>query len=158
MRGVTGFVVLALSVAACRQTVVIDQSAVDAGAGGTAATADGGVFGSADDFGRVAQGHGRAGSVGQHDGSFGGSSALAVARDALDQYASKYQKVVWFGYSDFPGAMNCSPSQTCCIGAFSPPTHALGLQHAMHVCDQDQSCANPTAPSVRRRRRFTTVR
>ena len=31
MRGVTGFVVLALSMAACRQTVVIDLSAVDAG-------------------------------------------------------------------------------------------------------------------------------
>ena len=45
MRGVTGFVALALSVTACRQTVVIDLSAVDAG-GGT----DGGtvLFGAAD--------------------------------------------------------------------------------------------------------------
>ena len=58
MRGVTGFVVLALSMAACRQTVVIDLRAVDAG-GGT----DGGPFcsGPPTDLQlAVARGHGRA--------------------------------------------------------------------------------------------------
>ena len=78
-------------------------------------------------------------------GPFGSSSALAVTRDALDQYASRYQKLVWFGYSDFPGSMNCSPSQSCCVGAFSAPNPSLlGFNAALHACDKNQSCANPT--------------
>ncbi len=100
MRGVTGFVVLGLSMAACRQTVVIDLRAVDAG-GGT----DGGPFcsGPSTTFEpqspKVMVVLDRSESM---TGPFGSSSALAVTRDALDQYASRYQKLVWFGYSDFP--------------------------------------------------------
>jgi hypothetical protein len=78
-------------------------------------------------------------------GPFGGSSPLAVTREALDQYASKYQNFVWFGYSDFPGSTNCSPSQSCCVGAFTAPNPMLsGFNDALHACDKNQSCANST--------------
>jgi hypothetical protein len=143
MRAVTGFV-LALSVAACRQTVLIDLSAADASGG-----SDGGqtvCSGPPTTFrpqsSKVMVVLDRSQTM---TGPFGSSSALAVTRDALDQYASKYQRVVWFGYSDFPGSMNCSPSQSCCVGAFSPPNPMLfGFTMALHACDQNQSCANPT--------------
>jgi hypothetical protein len=149
MRGVTGFVVLALSLAACRQTVAIDLSAVDAGgAGGGGAGGDGGPS--------VCSGPPTAFELQspkvmvlldrseRMTGPFGSSTALAVTREALDQYASKYQNFVWFGYSDFPGS-TCSPSQTCCVGAFSAPNPTLsGFSMALHWCDKNQSCANPT--------------
>jgi hypothetical protein len=146
MRGGTGFVMLALSVAACRQTVLIDQSAVDGG--GTGAGGDGGLTcsGPPTDFAlsspKVMVVLDRSDGM---TGRFGDSNALIVARDALDQYASRYQKAVWFGYSDFPGSMNCAPSQTCCVGAFSPPNPKLQpFSAALHTCEQSQSCASST--------------
>src|SRR5947208_2939262 len=111
MRGVTGFVVLGVSVLACRETVVIDESAVDAGGG-----SDGGqTFCSGPPTAFRPQSPKVMVLLDRSDSMtapFGSSSAVVVARDALDQYASKYQHVVWFGYSDFPGSMNCSPSQS----------------------------------------------
>lgn len=152
MRGVTGFVIalalalaLALSPAACRQTVLIDQSAVDGGAGGAGGLAcSGPPIDFAPSSPKVMVVLDRSDEMASR---FGDSNALVVARDALDQYASRYQKAVWFGYSDFPGPMNCSPSQTCCVGAFSAPNPKLQpFSAAVHACDQTQSCANPTGP------------
>lgn len=144
MRGGNRVVVLALSLAACRQTVAIDLSAVDAGA-----SSDGGPIlcsGPPTAFRpqspKVMVLLDRSQSM---TSPFGSSSALAVTREALDQYASKYQNFVWFGYSDFPGSTNCSPSQACCVGAFSAPNPMLlGFNDALHACDKNQSCAYPT--------------
>jgi hypothetical protein len=74
------------------------------------------------------------------------TTPLAVARDALDQYATRYQNVIWFGYSDFPGPMPCPQQQMCCPGtAFAAPNPKLqGFSSALHFCDQSQSCAIPT--------------
>jgi hypothetical protein len=144
MRGVTGFVVLAVSVVACRETVVIDQSAIDAGGGfdGGQTFCSGPPTAFKPQSPKVMVVLDRSESM---TGPFGSSSALAVTRDVLDQYASKYQRVVWFGYSDFPGSMNCSPSQACCVGAFSAPNPMLvGFSAALHACDQNQSCGFPT--------------
>jgi hypothetical protein len=144
MRGVTGFVVLALLVAGCRQTVVIDLSAIDGGGGsdGGQAFCSGPPTAIRPQSPKVMVVLDRSDSM---TGPFGSSSAVAVARDALDQYASKYQHAVWFGYSDFPGSTNCSPSQSCCVGVFSTPNPMLfGFSGALHACDQNQSCAFPT--------------
>ena len=103
MRGVTGFVALALSMAACRQTVVIDLRAVDAG-GGT----DGGPFcsGPSTSFElespEVMVALDRSS---KDDRSIRRQHALAATRDALDQYAAAYQKSSGSATSDFPGAM-----------------------------------------------------
>jgi hypothetical protein len=146
MRGVTGFVVLAVLGVACRQTVVIDQSAIDGGGGG--AGGDGGLVCSGPPIDFTPSAPKVMVVLDRSDGMtmrFGDSSALVVAREALDQYASRYQKVVWFGYSDVPGSMNCSPSQTCCVGAFSAPNPKLQpFSAALHACEQSQSCDNST--------------
>ena len=82
MRGVTGFVVLALSVAACRQTVVIDLSAVDAGGGTDGGT--GGPFCSGPADRLSSRSHPRSWSrwTGRDsmNGRFGDSSALGRRR------------------------------------------------------------------------------
>ena len=53
---------------------------------------------------------------------FGDSSLLAAARDAIAPDAARYQKVVAFGYVEFPGSGNsCSPQPGCCASTASPP-------------------------------------
>jgi hypothetical protein len=155
MRGVTGFVVLALSVAACRQTVVIDLSAVDGG-GGT----DGGPFcsGLPTEFRiespEVMVALDRSSPM---NSRFGDSTLLATARDALDLYAARYQKVVDFGYVEFPGASSfCNGQAGCCSSMPSAPNpNYAKFDMALHLCDQNAlpSCATasyqrPTAPAL----------
>jgi hypothetical protein len=57
---------------------------------------------------------------------FGGtSSRLQVIQDQVDALVAKYQKLVRFGYEEFPAAVGmgmCSGGQGCCAGAAVPPT------------------------------------
>ena len=97
---------LALSVAACRQTIVLDQH-VDGGGGRRRRQRPGVLYGAAAGF------HPEAPevivaldrSVGMAT-RFGDSTVLAAARDAIDQQATRYQKLIRFGYVEFPGASN----------------------------------------------------
>jgi hypothetical protein len=141
---------LTLSLAACRQTVVLDESAYDGGgSGGTDAGFDTGMpactglpIEISAESPKVMVVLDRSEDMTTRFGD--NSTPLSVARDALDQYATRYQNVVWFGYTDFPGAVNC-PQQGCCIGNFSPPNpKLLGFSATLHGCDQNQSCGIPT--------------
>jgi hypothetical protein len=156
MRGITGFVVAALSLAACRQTVLIDQSGVDA-----APTPDGGpAFCSglpADviiEAPEVIVALDRSSTM---NSRFGDSTVLGTARDALDLYASRYQKVVDFGYVEFPAGSNlCSGTAGCCSSMPSAPNpNYAKFDMALHLCDQNSlpSCATasyqrPTSPAL----------
>jgi len=56
---------------------------------------------------------------------FGTGSRLQVIQDQIDALVAKYQKLVRFGYEEFPGASGmgtCSGGQGCCAGAVVPPT------------------------------------
>lgn len=134
---------LTLSLAACRETVVLDEGPVDGGGIGF----DGGPT----NCGPPAQLTPRSPKVmvalDRSDSMFeplGYATALAVARDALDTYATANKNAIWFGYSDFPGTSFCS-SQTCCVGKASPPYRKLdNFSGALHACDLNQSCGTPT--------------
>jgi hypothetical protein len=58
-------------------------------------------------------------------------SRLQVIQDQIDALVAKYQKLVRFGYEEFPSASGmgmCSGGQGCCAGAVVPPTpNALKL-------------------------------
>jgi hypothetical protein len=146
---------LTLSLAACRQTVVLDESAYDGGGGGNGG-ADAGLE-SRFDGGALCPGMpimitpqspkvmvvlDRSDGM---TGRFADSTPLAAARDALDQYSTRYQSVVWFGYSDFPGTMPCG-AQACCIGSnfIQPGPKLQSFSMALHACDVGQTCATPT--------------
>jgi len=141
MRGITGLGVGVLSMLACRQTVVIDQSAIDGGGGGGVDSGDGGpsfCSGPPTEFFEPPE------VIVALDRSTGMGSALGVARDALELYAMRYQKVVRFGYVDFPGAGGlCTPMCGACPGEITPPPQTPNLDgflNALHSCDQGIYC------------------
>jgi hypothetical protein len=134
---------LTASLAACRETVVLDEGPFDGGGTGF----DGGPpnCGTPASFTprtpTVMVALDRSDSMLQ---PFGYGTALAVTRDALDKYATANQKATLFGYLDFPGTSFCS-SQTCCIGKGSPPNRQFAnFSAALHACDLTQSCGTPT--------------
>jgi len=131
---------VALSLAACRQTIVLDQH-VDGGGGG----ADSGPAlcpGAPLDFTlespEVIVALDRSLGMGNR---FGDSTLLAASRDAIAQHAMRYQKLIRFGYVEFPGAGNvCSPQAGCCASMVSLPSGNLAaFDLALHACDQDPS-------------------
>jgi len=144
MRAITGLGVVALSMVACRQTVLIDQSAVDGAVSG-----DGGspfCTGAPTDFliqyPEVIVALDRSATM---NGRFGDSTPLATARAALDTYAARYQKVVEFGYVEFPSSYLCNDG--CCASMPSPPNpNYTKFEMALHLCDQNSSpsCATAT--------------
>jgi len=78
---------------------------------------------------------------------FGGtSSRLQVIQDQIDALVAKYQKLVRFGYEEFPAAVGmgmCSGGTGCCAGAAVPPTsNALKF-----IDDVRTSCATTTGMS-----------
>jgi hypothetical protein len=152
MRGITGLGVAALALAACRQTVWIDQTGIDAGKG-----PDGGPWSCSmpptefiPESPEVIIALDRSNTM---TARFGDSSALATARDALDLYAARYQKVVEFGYVEFPSSYLCNG---CCASQPSAPTRNYAkFDMALHQCDLNMSpsCATaayqrPTTPAL----------
>jgi hypothetical protein len=132
----------ALSVAACQQTVVLDQG--DGAAGGAPDSGLPFCPGPPLDFlvesPEVIVALDRSAAMGARFGD--GTIMLTVVRDAIDTYATKYQEVVRFGYVDFPGSSVCSPSQQagCCAGMISPPAlNFPAFDLALHACEQSQA-------------------
>jgi hypothetical protein len=154
MRGITGFVMLVTALAACRQTVVIDLSGVDGGA-----PSEGGTFCSGPPAEvrvqptQVIVALDRSSAMNVR---FGDSTVLATARDALDLYAARYQKVVNFGYVEFPGGSVCSGQAGCCASTPKAPSpNYVVFDMALHACDQNSfpSCSTagyqrPTVPAL----------
>jgi hypothetical protein len=70
--------------------------------------------------------------------TFGDSTALSAARDALDLYGARYQRVVRFGYVEFPGTESCDGQSTCCASLISLPSDNFqAFEVALHACEQD---------------------
>jgi len=146
--------VAALSLAACRQTVLIDLSGVDAGPtpDGAPAFCSGLPTEIIIDAPEVIVALDRSSTM---NNRFGDSTVLGTARDALDVYAFRYQKVVDFGYVEFPGGSNFC-SGTCCASMPSAPNpNYAKFDMALHLCDQNSfpSCATasyqrPTTPAL----------
>jgi hypothetical protein len=171
------------TLAACRQTVVLDpttDAAVPTGAAGVNGAAGGGGGHASVDAGGDGGGTGQAGmNGGNHvDGGrtdalafcfggqiqplsfmmhtpdvvfsvdrsnamtsfFGTGSRLQVIQGQVDALVAKYQKVVRFGYEEFPaasmGMSMCGNGQGCCAGAVVPPTlNALKwIDNALMAC------------------------
>ena len=169
----------ACAFAACRQTVVLDPSALpDAGApsgtagaggsthpGGHMSTADAAVDGGDNGGGGNRFDGGHPDGVGFCSGGqiqplafmmrtpdvvfsvdrssamqswFGTGSRLQVIQNQVDALVAKYQKVVRFGYEEFPSTMGmCSAGQGCCAGPVTPPTlNALKwIDNALMSCN-----------------------
>jgi hypothetical protein len=152
---------LTLSLAACRQTVLIDQRPGDAGGGGGSGGRDGGgaslCSGPPLDFTpespEIMVVLDRSAGM---NGAFGNTTELAAARAALALQTARYQNVVRFGYVDFPGASPpCSPQAACCPGTVSLPSLNFEVfDNALHACDQNPlSCSltgsqRPTAAAL----------
>jgi hypothetical protein len=138
---------LALSVAACRQTIVLDQH-IDGGGGGGADSGPASCSGPPQDFTpefpEVIVALDR--SLGMAT-RFGDSTVLAAARDAIDQHAMRYQNLIRFGYVEFPGAGNsCSPQPGCCASEVTSPGVYFGaFDMALHACDQNPAPSCSTA-------------
>ena len=137
---------LALPLAACRQTVVFDQTGGDGGvgidSGPTFCTGLPTAFDIASPEVMVALDR----SSGMSYARLGNSTVLAAARAGLDEFAARYQKVVRFGYVEFPGSSqvctSCGSSQGCtscgaCAGTLSAPSANLeGFSFFLHACEQ----------------------
>jgi hypothetical protein len=142
---------LALVSAACRQTVVFDQTGRDGGGGvggtgGGSSTCSGPLTEFNPESPEVIVVLDR--STGMNT-RFGDSTPLVTAREALDQFAAKYQKVVRYGYVEFPGtSMLCSPQCTSCPGTVSAPNPNFeAFRVNLHACDQ--SCSDAGNQSLR---------
>jgi hypothetical protein len=140
---------LALPFAACHQTVVFDQTGLDgggAGTGGGSPVCSGQLmkFTLESPEVIVAMDH----STGMSK-SFGDSTPLIAAREALDQFAARYQKVVRYGYVEFPGtSMLCSPQCGSCPGMLNMPNPNFeAFRVNLHACDQ--SCSDAGNQSLR---------
>jgi hypothetical protein len=148
MRGFTTIGVAALALAACRQTVVFDQTRFD---GGGAAGDDGGPSMCSGpptqffpEFPEVIIALDRSSGMNTR---LGDTTALFAARDALVEQTARYQKSIWFSYVDFPGATSSCGSigNGCCAGVLRAPTSDFQrFQSALRACEATQSCASST--------------
>jgi hypothetical protein len=70
---------------------------------------------------------------------FGDSTRIEVAQSTVRSMIQKYQRVVRFGYQEFPSTSNsmCGSGMGCCAGDVTPPTNnALqAIDRALHRCD-----------------------
>jgi hypothetical protein len=141
--------VLALPLAACRETVVFVQTPNDGGPGaGGAAGFDGGPAlctgfptGFELESPEVIVALDR--STGMTTERLGNTSALAVVRQALDETSMRFQKVVRFGYVEFPGVSQVCTACGSCAGSLSAPMANLeGFTLFLHACEQP----NPSCP------------
>ncbi|HTA19193.1 MAG TPA: hypothetical protein VK989_07855 [Polyangia bacterium] len=75
---------------------------------------------------------------------FGTGSRLQVIQDQIDALVAKYQKLVRFGYEEFPSSAGmgmCSGGQGCCAGAvIVPPT-----ENALKFIDNVRTSCTTTA-------------
>ena len=143
MRGTTllGVALALLAPAACKQTIFIDQT----GGEGGVVSPDSGLLpnctGTPIDPTQVyslevvvAMDR----STGMTNAKFGDTTALAAARDTIDQYAALNQNVVRFGYVEFPGnSFLCSSATAgCCPSSLAPPSQTIdGFDIALRSCD-----------------------
>jgi hypothetical protein len=132
---------LALSFVACEQTVIVHQSARDG-----AVAVDGGpalCSGPLSDFFPELPE-----VIVALDRSTGMGAAVDVAREALDLNATRYQKVVRFGYVEFPGAGTiCTQCGSCASTISRPSANLEGFSFALHACD----ATNPACPDSSQR-------
>jgi hypothetical protein len=144
---------LALPLAACRQTVVFVQTGIDGGPGGSAGS-DGGpptCTGVPTPFDlespEIIVALDR--STGMSAARLGGTSVLAAVRQGLTESATRYQKVVRFGYVDFPGTSQVCTQCGSCAGTLSPPMANLeGFTFALQACEKFACPESEWRPTV----------
>jgi hypothetical protein len=143
MRPIMRLGLVLLSLTACRQTVFFLEGDGGGGDGGPLCSGQPTDF--AAEYPEVIVALDRSTGMSVR---FVDSTPLVAARDALDLYAALYQKIVRFGYIDFPEPPTspnqfCSGSQqVCCAGLLTPPnSNIAAFENALHLCDQ------PTPPS-----------
>lgn len=151
MRGTTLLgVALALAPSACKQTIFIDQTGGDGGGifpdGGSPPNCTGTPVDPTQVYSlEIVVAMDR--STGMSNAKFGDTTALAAARDTIDQYAALNQNVVRFGYVEFPGNyFLCSDTMGCCPSSLAPPSQTLdGFDIALRSCDQATTSSCPVS-------------
>jgi hypothetical protein len=82
--------------------------------------------------------------------AFGSTTRIQATQQTVRALIGKYQRVVHFGYEEFPTASGmCSGSPGCCAGDVVPPAPntAQAIDHVMHRCDGNGSgCAQSQRP------------
>jgi len=139
--------VLALPLAACRETVVFVQTPMDGGPGGATgfdggpALCTGQPTGFELEWPEIMVALDR--STGMSTARVGNVSVLEAVRQALDETSMRFQKVVRFGYVEFPGGSQVCTACGACAGNLSPPMANLERFTAfLHACEQ----SNPSCP------------
>jgi hypothetical protein len=132
---------LALSVAACRQTIVLDQH-VDGGGGGGGGADSGPALCTGPPLVFTPEAPEVIVALDRSLGMatrFGDTTVLVAARDAIAQQATRYQNFIRFGYVEFPGSGNsCSPQPGCCASTVYPPVvNFAAFDIQLHACDQN---------------------
>lgn len=147
---------LALALAACRQTVILDPSvntdgATNTGEGGSGAHFDGGrldgfsgdrfcVGGQIQPLSFTLRGPEVIVSVDRSasmQSSFGSGTWLQVIQQQVHSLIFKYQKIVRFGYQEFPTPTAiCGSPQGCCAGDVTPPmfNNLHAIENVMAAC------------------------
>jgi hypothetical protein len=81
---------------------------------------------------------------------FGASTRLALTQQTIAALIQKYQRVVHFGYEEFPAtSSNCGNGNGCCAGDVIPPapSTASAIDRVMHRCDGNPpGCAQSGRP------------
>jgi hypothetical protein len=150
---------VALSVAACQQTVVLDQRGGDAsvGADSRVPECNGPPVQFFVEYPEVMVALDRSSGMAARFGD--GTVVLNAAREAIGVHAARYKNVVHFGYVEFPGsAPGCSQSPqaaACCASLASPPNiNFAAFEFALDSCEQGPaSCTvagyqRPTVPAL----------
>ena len=155
--------VLALPLAACRETVVFVQTPMDGGPGGATgfdggpALCTGQPTGIEPEWPEIKMALDR--STGMSTARVGNVSVLEAVRQALDETSMRYQKVVRFGYIEFPGASQPQVCNSCgdCVGNLIAPTSNLeAFSFSLNYCQTGvgQTCpeseSRPTASALAR--------
>lgn len=144
---------LTASLAACRETVVLDESPVDGGGG-----FDGGpTFCSGQPtmfyplLPEVIVAVDR--STGMSSARFGNTTVAAAVRAVLDDQPAQYQKAVHYGYAEFPAATGLCNQCGSCASVVPPTPTFQGFVNALHACDPycgDLGTQRPTTIALTR--------
>jgi hypothetical protein len=82
--------------------------------------------------------------------AFGATTRIQATQQTVKALIGKYQRVVHFGYEEFPSTSGmCGGSSGCCAGDVVPPAPntAQAIDHVMHRCDGNgPGCAQGQRP------------
>jgi hypothetical protein len=83
---------------------------------------------------------------------WGAETRLEAVQEQVQTLVQQYEKVLHFGYQEFPAASNtCGSGQGCCAGSVTPPQQRSrnAINNVLQACDNGgQGCAQAQRPAA----------